>query len=400
MPEAGRPPLPLGTWGEINRVRLDGGRWLAVARFRDFDGRTRVVTRRGPTGARAEARLRESFRERLEGSGAASISADTRLAALVPLYLDTLRAKGREASTLEAYEDSLRLHVVPALGALRLREISVSGADRFLRAITKNSGPGQAKRCRTVLSGMLAMAVRDDAIRSNPVRETSEIALRSKPARSLTLAEVAALRQGIRADHKAVRHDLPALVDFMLGTGMRIGEAIAVTWGDLDFERGTVALSGIIVRVRGEGVIRKPKAKSAAGWRTLHLPYWLVAQLRARPRVENEWDAVFLSPRGMLRDKSNTSKALHTALDPLGFDWVTTHTFRKTAATLMDAQGLTVREIADQLGHARVSITQDTYFGRSMGPERARAALAGLGDLGISVDFSSSRTTEGEEPVL
>ena len=63
----------------------------------------------------------------------------------------------------------------------------------------------------------------------------------------------------------------------------------------------------------------------------------------------------------------------------------------------MDAQGLTVRDIADQLGHARVSITQDTYFGRSMGPERARAALAGLGDLGISVDFSSSRTTGGEE---
>ena len=41
------------------------------------------------------------------------------------------------------------------------------------------------------------------------------------------------------------------------------------------------------------------------------------------------------------------------------------HNFRKTAATLLNDGGLTVREIADQLGHNRVSETQDTYFGRA-----------------------------------
>lgn len=66
-------------------------------------------------------------------------------------------------------------------------------------------------------------------------------------------------------------------------------------------------------------------------------------------------------------------------LDPLGFSWVTRHTFRKTAATLLDEGGLPVREIADQLGHANVSMTQDVYFGRRQASQRAAQALDVIG---------------------
>jgi integrase len=86
--------------------------------------------------------------------------------------------------------------------------------------------------------------------------------------------------------------------------------------------------------------------------------------LRAREQVENEWNVAFPSQRGKLRDKSNTNSDIRDALDPLGYDWVTSHTFRKTAATLLDEGGLTTREIADQLSHKRISMTQDVYFGR------------------------------------
>ena len=40
------------------------------------------------------------------------------------------------------------------------------------------------------------------------------------------------------------------------------------------------------------------------------------------------------------------------------------HTYRKTVATMLDRQGLSARTIADQLGHARISMTQDVYMGR------------------------------------
>jgi integrase len=56
------------------------------------------------------------------------------------------------------------------------------------------------------------------------------------------------------------------------------------------------------------------------------------------------------------------------------YEWVTPHTFRKTVATLLDSKGATARMIADQLGHSRVSMTQDVYMGRrAVAPELAAA---------------------------
>lgn len=51
------------------------------------------------------------------------------------------------------------------------------------------------------------------------------------------------------------------------------------------------------------------------------------------------------------------------------------HVFRKTVATILDESGLTPREIADQLGHAQVSMTQDVYMGRRAFGRAASAAL-------------------------
>ncbi|HEV2087207.1 MAG TPA: hypothetical protein VGR21_02730, partial [Cryptosporangiaceae bacterium] len=58
-----------------------------------------------------------------------------------------------------------------------------------------------------------------------------------------------------------------------------------------------------------------------------------------------------------------------------GFAWVTADVFRKTVATLLDDVGLSARVVADQLGHAKPSMTQDVYVGRNMIDPRATAAL-------------------------
>ena len=67
--------------------------------------------------------------------------------------------------------------------------------------------------------------------------------------------------------------------------------------------------------------------------------------------------------------------AARPALDRADFRWVTSHNFRKTTATLLDQAGLSARVIADQLGHARPSMTQDVYMGRKLVDGRAVEAL-------------------------
>ncbi len=66
---------------------------------------------------------------------------------------------------------------------------------------------------------------------------------------------------------------------------------------------------------------------------------------------------MFPAPLGGWRDPSNTQADLRDAFTAAGFEWVTTHVFRKTVATLMDHAGLSSRAAADQLGHANTSVT-------------------------------------------
>ncbi len=375
----GRPPLPLGTWGRIRRHRAGPTSWRAVANYRDYDGVTRQVERIRETGAKAERALVEYLKNRARVSTDGEITADTRISEVCRVWFDEFKRQKKATSTLNTYDDVLRLHVLPSVGSLRVRELTVGVADRFLATVRDKTGPSAAKHAKTVLSQVMGLAARHDAIDHNPMRHVSSITIEKKAARALTLAEVRRLRTGLLADERAVARDVPALVDFMLGTGLRIGEALAVTWKALDLAAATVEVRGTLTYERGTGWVIQPRPKTESGWRTLHLPPWLVALLGAREHDGNSWNVVFPSPLGKLRDRSNTNDDLRAALDPLGFDWVTSHNFRKTAATLLNDGGLTVREIADQLGHKRVSETQDTYFGRAQ-PSPQVATLLGVID--------------------
>jgi len=85
-------------------------------------------------------------------------------------------------------------------------------------------------------------------------------------------------------------------------------------------------------------------------------------QSRRRCRRQGD-DAVSPEPTGGLRDPSNTQTDLKDCLKWCGLPWVASHVFRKTAATLLDGAGLSARAIADQLGHAQPSLTQNVYMG-------------------------------------
>ncbi len=352
--------------------------------FRDFDGQTRQVERMARTEAAARNRLKEACRDRGRTDAAADITPETTVAALAEEWFSEIRAAvasgDRSPGTGRHYRDRLDNQVIPAIGALRLREVRVSRIDRLLRTVREQHGVAVSRATRTVLSGLFGLAARHDAVFSNPVRDAAAIRGTAPEHRTLELEEVWDLRAKLAADPKAVEWDLVDLVDMMLASGLRIGEAAAITWPAVDLVAGTVEVRGTVVRIGGEGLIIKWKPKSKAGWRVIELPTWAVAMLRRRQETipENRWGAVFTSPMGLLRDPSNTQADLRATFDRLGFEDVTSHTFRRTVATLMDKAGLTSRAAADQLGHAKVSMTQDHYFGRRSAKTGAAAVLEAL----------------------
>lgn len=408
----GRPPLPLGTFGKILFLRGAGGRVEARAKFRDFDGRVRLVSRVGPTRAAAERLLKAELTRRQAPASGGAIARTTCVSDLADAWL---AASKRSITTDRLYRTVVAKHVKPALGQLRVQEVTAGTVTRALRTMGERSGPSVAKTARTCLSGMFSLAVEDGAVTVNPVRDSSaRISVERRVPRALTPAQTSELRALFAASERARELDVCDLVDWMLATGCRIGEALAArvdTNSDgaplLDFAARTWEVNSTIVRAAGRGLVIQPRPKTKAGWRIVALPTSAVRTAQERFDRHGQ-PLLFPAPVSLaLRDPNNVSGDLRALLD--GFDcaecggtgfqrnaagrfmltdgkrrvrcsagpwsWVTSHTFRKTVATRLDEAGFTPRQVADQLGHANPSMTLDVYFGRQVVSSAAAEVL-------------------------
>lgn len=138
-----------------------------------------------------------------------------------------------------------------------------------MQAVLAERGYASAKVTRSVLSGICGWLVRRGALAVKPVRDLTPLELDQDPtARALSVEELQAWLRMLDADPIALRHDLPELARFMLATGVRLGEALGVTWADVDLSAGTVAVRRTIVRVQGQGLVAK-RVKSRASERGL-----------------------------------------------------------------------------------------------------------------------------------
>jgi integrase len=203
------------------------------------------------------------------------------------------------------------------------------------------------------------------------------------PSRALGLAELTDLLGLLDGDEVARQRDLPDLIRWYVGTGERTGEGLAVHWRHLDLAQGVTEWGGGVVRVKGKGQ-RINHGKTEVSARTLNLPSWLTAMLRDRKAkmaalqgisVEELDGPVFPNSLGGLRDKHNTLAQWREFRAKTEYRWVTIRTFRRSVATILDAAGLSARQIADQLGQSKISTTQDVYMGRRAPGRHAADAL-------------------------
>lgn len=351
--------------------------WKARAIYRDFDGVSRTVQKNGKTEGAARQRLAEALRDRSHLPRGASITPETKVSTLAERWLEEIRGSNMSPNTIQLYEDRVAKQILPALGNVKVRELSIGLVDRHLATVKASHGPSLAKTTRSVLSGLCALACKHDALPSNPTRDVSRISTRPKrQPRALSVAELLQLRAYLTYDPIAVRHDLPDLVALLSATGVRIGELAGLTWDCVDLDSGTIEVKATAIRVRNAGLVIKPGAKSQAGDRILELPSWCVDLLRRRKQCAST-NLVMPSPDGHIRDPSNSRRALQQALTRAGYgdEHLTTHTFRRSVASIMESAGLGARRGADQLGHSSPAVTISSYWGRERRVTGAAEAL-------------------------
>lgn len=380
-----RPPMPLGSYGAITAWE-DGSGWVAKTRFRDFDGVSRQVKRRGRSKAAAIRALRAALVDRQTPVKESEVVPETRFGKVADLWLaeveEAVESDRRSPGTLDIYRSIYNRHVRPALADLRVWEITTPVVDRALGVIKQRSS-SRARTAKIVISGVMKLAARHGAIAYNPVREVARIDSEPRrPPRSLTAAERTAWLDAVEQSKKARDWDLPDLSRMMLATGVRIGEALAIGWSEVDLDEGLVDVRWRLVRRTGVGLLRLPSTKSGRkGERLVPVPSWGLTMLKRRrlaigPGVE----AVFPDSLGGWRDPANVRRVWRQVRDDAELDGLVSHTLRKTVASFLDDANVTVRKISDQLGHSKISMTQDRYLGRRLTDRETAEVLEDMFD--------------------
>lgn len=322
------------------------------------------------------------------------------LAQYVSQWLASMKSACDESSH-DRYESLLRLHIVPYLGGMLLNQIT----PLHVMAFYTNHGASTetARYAGVVLTQALAAAVNLGLIHSNPAaavrkprRETSEI----HPLDEQELQSLMAAAEGSRY--------LP-LYMVIASTGMRRGEAFALTWDDIDLNRRKLSITKTLSRSGNRFCVKTPKTKASR--RTIDLPMVAIdALLDQRKRLLAEGlascELVFPNRRGK---HLNAEGFMRHHFKPLLkraslSSKVRIHDLRHSFATIALSRGVPVKVISEMMGHSNITTTLQTYShvlpSMSRGAADALdAALGGgsfvgtnVGTAGLGDDAESPQT--------
>lgn len=289
------------------------------------------------------------------------------------------------AKTHARYESIVRLHIVPAFGALRvdaLRPSHIETAlvgwitgprkDRSAGQLTPRSVKHLLDTLRTICRWGLKMRV----LTCNPVDVIDPPKVPLKEMRALDATGVSLLVEA------ALGSPLEAPIVVAIGTGLRRGALLALRWSDIDFEASRLSVRRSVETVEGSTRTKAPKTARSA--RTIAVPYFvmeIIKRARSRQlsfrlevglgRCEDGW--VFSQEGETLYKPGAFSLHFARLLKRHGLPHIRFHDLRHSFGTLALASGVDLKTVSAAMGHSTIAMTANTYTHAVEALDRAAA---------------------------
>ena len=359
------------------RSRGDGGlhwdakrqRWIATASL-GYDPAGKRITKRGSGKTKTEAKnkLKEVLRDYEDGLAIAPT--DYTVGQAVNDWL-AYGLNGRDNGTVTTCTILCRTHIIPALGARKLRDLSAEDVDTWLSLKAKSLSTRTLQSLHSCLNRSVKRAMARDKVKRNVVSLCSvPKGQDGRPSKALTAGQAEAVLQ------VAKNSRMHAYIVVSLLTGARTEELRALTWDHVDLEGEPNAEPPIpphvavwrSVRAGGDTKTRKSR-------RTLALPKRCVDVLREHQELQaaeratagprwQEHGLVFASMVGTPLDPSHVRRAFRTAIrDAPGVDpkeW-TPRELRHSFVSLLSDNGIPLEEISRLVGHSSTAVTELVY---------------------------------------
>lgn len=299
---------------------------------------------------------------------------------LLDAWQDSNRVRLKKAS-ISRYQNLIDTHIIPELGNRRVSQLSVTSINRFLATKLENgrmdgTGGLSASYVRSIaliISSAICYGVAENLCR--PLN--SSIIKPSPPKKELCILSVekqAALEQALLDN----MNEEKLLVYITLYTGLRIGEACALRWDDINFDSKIIYVRQTISRMwyfedgkkYSKLIVESPKTKSS--FRCIPICSKLYSVLSKYPYQKNHGYILpnlkhggFISPRTFEYRYKKILKSCN--LEPVNY-----HALRHTFATRCIERGVDIKSLSEILGHADASITLNTYVHSSIELKRSQ----------------------------
>lgn len=283
-------------------------------------------------------------------------------------------------STQETMRNIVEAKILPEIGHIKLGDFSPNRITAFLYdvAIYKDKDGKPIKPTKyykdsytqlifSKLHTLFDIAVKQGWIKDNPC--TNAIKPKRNKTQKLPPFEIDQIKDLLKRSENFDTYN--AVIHFQLYTGMRIGETLALTWDDIDFEKRTININKTINYVKGEFKIGPPKTDNS--YRILGMNntvYSLLQQIKEeqdkmKKALKDVWqdlNLVFTQDTGGYIQKANINNRLSSLKKGTNYEYITVHSLRHANATLLLMNGVDLKIVSAHLGHNDIQTTANVYI--------------------------------------
>lgn len=273
-------------------------------------------------------------------------------------WLNEYRQTVKE-STLMKTERLFKNHILPAFGNRMIEEITPLEIQSQM-----NDWHEKLVRANSVMNyaGMVFdYALRLQMISSNPTKVIKKpVRLRKiKEDKDLNFYDKEELKIFLQALEECEHEKTRVLFRILAFTGIRKGEAFALTWADIDAENKTMNINKAVARKETGLYIDTPKNISSI--RRISLDDKTIEIINAFRYDKDEDELIFLSNEGGITPPSKSRKWLLPVQNKTDLKKISTHGFRHTHASLLFEAGASIKDVQVRLGHSDIQTTMNIY---------------------------------------
>ena len=317
------------------------------------------------------------------------------------LWFETYSKPNIRYNTAKGYEGIIEHHIIPAIGAIKLRQLSSIHIQRMYNE-TKENGRMQrgskqngkalshtfVRRVHAVLQAALKQAVKERLIPYNPCENCR---IPPKDKKEMTILPPEKIGRYLQ---EAEKYGVLPMFYLELSSGLRRGELLALQWADLNVKERILTVNKQVTRMESELDVTEPKTKNSV--RKVALSQQAVDLLVQEHEQHSDNPILFPSPRaGGYWSPDAVSRINRKLLKNAGIEeHVRFHDLRHTFATMAISSGVDVKTLSSMLGHYSAGFTLDTYTHITNDMQRGAAEKIG----GFMESATATTTPEPPDP--